>query len=229
MNKIPVIIDTDPGIDDTIAIIMAAGSEKIDIKAITTTHGNVGLEGTTKNAMALKEFLGLECPVAKGAAKPMIVSLKDASYVHGENGLAGFELPRPKGTVCEKAAWDVMYDMAKAAGGQMCLLVLGPMTNVALTIMKYPDFKNYIKRIYMMGGSRSYGNHSQYGTGQKARHGREGQHQRRTGLCGQIPDQRHLQNGTGQHGNRLSRPQDIEFFLPEIVLSVMFHHAVFSP
>ena len=162
MNKIPVIIDTDPGIDDTIAIIMAAGSEKIDIKAITTTHGNVGLEGTTKNAMALKEFLGLECPVAKGAAKPMIVSLKDASYVHGENGLAGFELPRPKGTVCEKAAWDVMYDMAKAAGGQMCLLVLGPMTNVALTIMKYPDFKNYIKRIYMMGGSRSYGNHSQY-------------------------------------------------------------------
>ena len=103
MNKIPVIIDTDPGIDDTIAIIMAAGSEKIDIKAITTTHGNVGLEGTTKNAMALKEFLGLECPVAKGAAKPMIVSLKDASYVHGENGLAGFELPRPKGTVCEKA------------------------------------------------------------------------------------------------------------------------------
>ncbi len=161
MSKIPVIIDCDPGIDDSVAIIMLAGSDKIDIKAITTTHGNVGLEGTTKNALALKDFLGLDCAVAKGAAKPMIVPLKDASSVHGENGLAGYELPAPVSVAEKEAAWDVMYRMAKEQNGEMVLVVLGPMTNTAIAVMKYPDFKNYIKRIYMMGGSRNYGNHSQ--------------------------------------------------------------------
>ena len=160
MSKIPVVIDCDPGIDDSIAIIMLAGSDKVDIKAITTTHGNVGLEGTTKNALALREYLGLDCLVAKGAAKPMIVPLKNASEIHGANGLAGFEMPQPQGTFEKEAAWDVMYNLAKKENGEMVLVVLGPMTNVALTILKYPDFKNYVKRIYMMGGSRLYGNHS---------------------------------------------------------------------
>ena len=160
MNKIPVVIDSDPGIDDSIAIIMLAGSDKVDIKAITTTHGNVGLEGTTKNALGLRELLGLDCLIAKGAAKPMIVPLKNASEIHGANGLANYELPQPKGTFEKDAAWDVMYRLAKEENGEMVLVVLGPMTNVALTILKYPDFKNYVKRIYMMGGSRLYGNHS---------------------------------------------------------------------
>ena len=161
MRKIPVMIDCDPGIDDSVAIMMLAASEKTEIKSITTTHGNVGLEGTTKNALALKDFLGIDCVVAKGAAKPMIVPLKDASTVHGVNGLGGYELP-PAVSVAEKEpAWDVMYRLAKEADGEMVLVVLGPMTNAALTIMKYPDFGKYIKRIYMMGGSRDYGNHSQ--------------------------------------------------------------------
>ena len=160
MSRIPVMIDCDPGIDDSIAIIMLAGSDKVDIKALTTTHGNVGLEGTTKNALALKDFLGIDCVVAKGAAKPIIVPLKDASEIHGTNGLAGFELPRAVSVPEKEAAWDVMYNLAKKENGEMVPVVLGPMTNVALTILKYPDFKNYIKRIYMMGGSRTYGNHS---------------------------------------------------------------------
>lgn len=161
MSKIPVIIDADPGIDDAIAIILLAGSEKAEIKAITTTHGNVGLEGTTKNALILKEMLSLDCPVAKGASKPMIVPQKEASVVHGKNGLGDYDAPRPEGTPCREAAWDVMYRLAKGSGGEMRIVAIGPLTNVALTVLKYPDFKNYIKRIYMMGGSRDYGNHSQ--------------------------------------------------------------------
>lgn len=160
MSKIPVIIDCDPGIDDAIAVIMLAASEKVDVKAITTTHGNVGLEGTTKNALALKDFLGMDCIVAKGASKPMIVPLKDASVVHGANGLGGYELPAATSVPAEEAAWDVMYKVAKEAG-ELTLVVLGPMTNTAITVLKYPDFKNYVKRIYMMGGSRNHGNHSQ--------------------------------------------------------------------
>lgn len=161
MSKIPVIIDTDPGTDDAIAIIMLAGNEKVDIKAITTTHGNVGLEGTTKNALSLRELLDIDCVVAKGAAKPMIVPLKNASSIHGKNGMADFELPEPKKTVSDKAAWDVIYETAKKYNGELVLVVLGPMTNIALTILKYPDFYKYVKRIYMMGGSRDFGNHSQ--------------------------------------------------------------------
>ncbi len=161
MSKIPVIIDCDPGIDDTIAIVMLAGSEKVDIKAISTTHGNVGLEGTTRNALALKDFLGMDCLVSKGASKPMIVPLKNASEVHGANGMAGYELPEPVSIPVEEAAWDVMYRTAKECNGELVLVVLGPMTNTAIAVLKYPDFKNYVKRIYMMGGSRNYGNHSQ--------------------------------------------------------------------
>lgn len=161
MNKIPVMIDCDPGIDDTLAIIMLAGSEKVKIKAITSTHGNVGLEGTTRNALALKDFLGLDCVVAKGASKPMIVSQKEASTVHGLNGLGNYDIPAPVSKAETAPAWDVMYRLAKEENGQMVLVVLGPMTNVAITILKYPDFKDYIKRIYMMGGSRNWGNHSQ--------------------------------------------------------------------
>lgn len=160
MRKIPLIIDTDPGIDDALAIIMLAGSDKVDIKAITTTHGNVGLEGTSKNALALKDFLGIDCVVSKGAAKPMIVPLKNASEVHGANGLAGYELPAPTSEFSPLPAWDVMYNLAKEQGGEMTVLVLGPMTNLAIAVLKYPDLKNYIKRVYMMGGSRSWGNHS---------------------------------------------------------------------
>ena len=161
MSKIPVMIDADPGIDDAIAIIMLAAAENVDIKAITTTHGNVGLEGTTKNALALKDFLGIDCIVAKGADRPMIVPLKNASEIHGANGLAGYELPAPVSAPSEEKAWDVMYTLAREAQGEMTLVVLGPMTNTAIAILKYPDFKNYIKRIYMMGGSRGHGNHSQ--------------------------------------------------------------------
>ena len=104
MKKTPIIIDTDPGIDDSIAIITLAGSDNVEIKAITTTHGNVGLEGTTENALKLCELLNLDCPVAKGANKPMIVPAKGASDVHGSNGLGGHILPAPvKGQIHRKS------------------------------------------------------------------------------------------------------------------------------
>ncbi len=162
MLKRPIIIDTDPGLDDTFAIIMMAANEKFKIRAMTATHGNVGLEGTSRNALNLSEYLGINCPVAKGAAKPLIVPLKDASEVHGSNGMAGYELPEAKAKMSEKLAWDLIYDIAKEEEGKLQLLVLGPMTNIAIALLKYPDLKNYIDKIFMMGGSRSFGNHSQY-------------------------------------------------------------------
>ncbi len=162
MLKRPIIIDTDPGVDDTFAILMMAANDKFSIKAMTATHGNVGLEGTSRNALALSEYLNINCPVAKGADKPLIVPIKEASEYHGANGMAGFEFPEIKSKICDKLAWDLIYDIAKEENGKLQLLVLGPMTNIAIAILKYPDLKNYIDRIYMMGGSRDFGNHSQY-------------------------------------------------------------------
>lgn len=161
MKKTPLIIDTDPGIDDVMAIILAAASDRYEIKAMTATHGNVGLEGTSRNALHLAALLDIDCVVAKGAAKPMLVPLKNAAEVHGANGVGGYEFPKTSRTCCEEPAWDVIYKEAKKAEGSLVLMVLGPMTNVAIALLKYPDLKNYIKRLYMMGGSRNFGNHSQ--------------------------------------------------------------------
>ncbi len=162
MLKRPIIIDADPGVDDTCAILMMASNDKFEIKAITATHGNVGLEGTSKNALNLSEYLGINCPVAKGADRPLIVPIKEASEFHGLNGMAGFDLPQAKSELSDTLAWDLIYDIAKKENGNLQLLVLGPMTNIAIAILKYPDLKNYIDKIFMMGGSRSFGNHSQY-------------------------------------------------------------------
>lgn len=161
MNKIPVIIDTDPGVDDTLAIIMAAADERFEIKALTATHGNVGLAGTARNALHLAAFLNLDCQVAKGADRPIILPQRDAAFIHGANGVAGFEFPATDRQYSPLAAWDLIYKEAVENKGELVLAVLGPMTNVAIAFMKYPDLNKYIKRIYMMGGSRDFGNHSQ--------------------------------------------------------------------
>ena len=161
MKKIPLIIDTDPGVDDTIAIIMAAASDKYEIKALTATHGNVGLEGTSRNALLLADFLGLNCQVAKGASKPIILPQKDAAFIHGANGVAGYEFPQTDREFSPLAAWDLIYKEAVESNGELVLAVLGPMTNIAIAFMKYPDLHKYIKKIFMMGGSRNFGNHSQ--------------------------------------------------------------------
>lgn len=94
--------------------------------------------------------------------KPMIVPAKGASDVHGSNGLGGHILPAPVKKPENKAAWDIIYNIAKEGKGELVLVALGPLTNIALALMKYPDLPKYVKRIYMMGGSRDYGNHSQY-------------------------------------------------------------------
>lgn len=96
MDKRKIIIDTDPGIDDALAIAIALFSEKLDVKLITTVAGNVSLEKVTNNALKLLTFFKKDIPVAKGAEKPLIEELVDASGVHGASGMEGFEFPEPK-------------------------------------------------------------------------------------------------------------------------------------
>lgn len=91
MNKKPVIIDTDPGIDDAVALGIALYSEELDVRLITTVNGNVSLEKVTYNMLRLMKFFNKQIPIAKGAAIPLIVDPVDASDIHGETGMDGYD------------------------------------------------------------------------------------------------------------------------------------------
>lgn len=159
MIKIPVLIDTDPGVDDAFAIMMAKASEKIDIKAITVTCGNVGLNNTLRNALGICDLLGIDAPVYKGAEKPMIVDLRDAAEIHGESGLGGYVFRDIRKKSDKDYAWDGIYKTAKEFAGDLTIIALGPLTNIAIALLKYPDLPKYIKRTVIMGGNfGDYGN-----------------------------------------------------------------------
>ena len=163
MIKNPVLIDTDPGVDDAFAIMMAKASPKLDIKAITVTAGNVGLNNTLNNALGICDILGIDAPVYKGAENPMIVELRDASEIHGTSGLGGYIFKDIKKTVEKEYAWDGLYKIAKELGGELTVIALGPLTNIAIALMKYPDLPKYIKKMIIMGGSfGDYGNCEPY-------------------------------------------------------------------
>lgn len=156
--KIPVIIDTDPGMDDAIALFLAFSSEKLDIRAITTVAGNVPLEKTSRNALDLVKYSGKDIKVSEGAKKPLLRPLETAEWVHGENGLRSIVLSKNNVEFYEKNAWDTIYEEAIACDGKLHLIALGPLTNIAMTLMIYPDIVNKIERITLMGGSCFMGN-----------------------------------------------------------------------
>ena len=162
MVKRPLIIDTDPGIDDATAIMMMQASSRFDIKGITTVHGNVPLEHTANNALYLSELYKIDCPVAVGAQRAMLVSLPKAQDIHGGNGLGGFLYRRPDRTFHHKRAWELIHDAAEACGGELEILALGPLTNIAIAVLKYPKLRRLIKNVVIMAGAAHAGNVSPY-------------------------------------------------------------------
>lgn len=161
MLKRPIIIDTDPGVDDAVAILLAGANETLDIKAITPVAGNVRYEDTAQNALRLAEKLKLNCKVAVGANKPLFRPSKTAGDIHGEGGLAGLSLPESKRDF-DGYAWDVIYDEAVKANGELEIVALGPLTNIAITLLRYPQIKPLIKRIVCMAGAGYMGNMNAY-------------------------------------------------------------------
>ena len=161
-KKIPVIIDTDPGVDDAIAIMIAASSGKLDIKGITPVDGNVKYYHTFPNALRLVEFLKLDCPVAKGAETQLEKPCPTTASCHGKTGLGSVELPEPTTPYHEKRAWDFIYDTARDCGGELEIIAIGPLTNIAKLVLEHPDAKDYVKRIICMGGSTEEGNMTPY-------------------------------------------------------------------
>ena len=162
MSLRPLIIDTDPGGDDAQAIMLLAASGQYNIRAICAVHGNVGLEYTKRNALYLKETAGLNCPVCAGAEEALIARVPRAAYAHGNNGLSGLEFTVDEDKLSRKHPWDVIYDEALHWGGELELFAVGPLTNIAITLIRHPDLPGYIKQLTIMGGAATRGNTSPY-------------------------------------------------------------------
>lgn len=161
MKKRPIIIDTDPGIDDAVALAIALHEKTLDVRLITTVHGNVSLDKVTRNALKLLHFFNKEIPVAAGSERPLLREVIDASTIHGESGMDGYQFEEPDDRLLTKEhAVNAMYKEIMGSDDKITLVPIGPLTNIALLIRLYPEVINHIKEIVLMGGSASRGNAS---------------------------------------------------------------------
>lgn len=150
----PVIIDTDPGVDDALAILLAFASPELKVEALTTVVGNVSLEQGSVNALKLLEFLGVDdVPVAAGAVKPMLRGSRDARSVHGDTGLGNAVLPEPKLRLDSRTAVEVILQKADEFDGGLTLIPIGPLTNVAAAVLARPGIVEQLERVVIMGGA----------------------------------------------------------------------------
>ncbi|MFA6154104.1 nucleoside hydrolase [Mesorhizobium sp.] len=149
-----IIIDTDPGQDDAVAILLALGSAELDIVGISVVAGNVPLKLTEKNARKICELAGRpEINVYAGAIRPLMRELVTAEEVHGKTGLNGPQLPDPAMKLQEQYAVDFIVEtLMKEERGTITLCALGPLTNIALALIREPRVASRIKEIVLMGG-----------------------------------------------------------------------------
>ena len=158
VNKIPIIIDVDTGTDDAICITAALlNNDLLDIKAFTSVCGNAPIEKTSRNTLNVIDYLGFDYPVAIGADKPLKNELTLA-ISHGDSGLGDVVLPNSAKKFMKRPAHTIIYEQACAANGNLQILAVGPLTNVALAIKNHPDIIPLIKKITIMGGGLYGGN-----------------------------------------------------------------------
>ncbi|MEV0586194.1 nucleoside hydrolase [Nonomuraea sp. NPDC050310] len=153
------ILDCDPGIDDALALALLAGSPSVELVGVTTVAGNVGLDRTTANALALREFLALgDVPVHAGAGRALLRDQIHAAHVHGDNGLAGVDLPAPARGADPGHAVDFIISSLRARPGEITLVAVGPLTNIALAVRLEPRIVEWARELVVMGGTFTRGN-----------------------------------------------------------------------
>lgn len=159
MNKI--ILDTDPGIDDAIAIIVLLSYLNDNVELILSSYGNISVENTTRNALTILSLLNRDIPVIKGADKPSYTNkandYTDASNIHGDDGLFGLRVDNLISQPIEGDFLEITYNTIKKAG-KVDYITLGPLTNLALLMQRYPDVTDYIDHVVTMGAGIDMGN-----------------------------------------------------------------------
>lgn len=161
MNKKPLIISTDPGIDDIAAMTISFFAKELDVRMIVPTWGNVQLEYTLQNTLNLEKFLHTKVPVVVGANQPLVAPMISAASVHGKIGIAGFDFEESDRSLVKPGlAATVMAEEIKNSPEKVTLLGIGPLTDYALLFKQYPEVKENIDQIVIMGGNIGRGNHS---------------------------------------------------------------------
>ncbi len=158
-----VIIDCDPGIDDTFALILASRDPNTQIIGLTSCFGNNDVSATTRNLVDLRDYLKIDAPVYKGSEQPLMFTVSEYGEFHGSNGLGGSVLPTGQSNEEQGYAWDEIYRLCKEFPNEVTVITLGPLTNLAKTILKYDDFTSLVKEVHMMGGTSTTGNEGAYG------------------------------------------------------------------
>src|SRR5882757_2400353 len=154
-----VILDTDPGTDDALALMLALNSPELDVRAITVVPGNVTAEMGLENALRMVSLANrCDIPVAAGAKRPLFQKLITAEFWHGKNGLANIELPASKCKVDGRYGPDLIIQLVHASPHEITLVPVGPLTNIALAVEKDPSIVPLVKEVILMGGSITGGN-----------------------------------------------------------------------
>jgi inosine-uridine nucleoside N-ribohydrolase len=154
-----IILDTDPGTDDAMALMLALNSPELEVLAITVVPGNVTAQQGLENALRMVSLANrCDIPVAAGAQHPLFQKLITAEFWHGKNGLANIDLPASKCKVDPRFGPDLIIDLVRASPHQITLVPVGPLTNIALAIQKDPSIVPLVKEVILMGGSIKGGN-----------------------------------------------------------------------
>lgn len=162
MHKI--IIDTDPGIDDAMAIHLAFAHPELEVVGMTSIFGNVHVPVATRNALALAEMAGSDCPVAEGASQPLVQPLQPPGYfVHGDDGFGNSGVIEPEGSPDPRSAAQFIVDTVNARPGEITLCPIGPLTNIALALRLDPSIAGKVANVVIMGGAvETPGNVTEY-------------------------------------------------------------------
>jgi inosine-uridine nucleoside N-ribohydrolase len=157
MPPIPIILDCDPGTDDALALFLALASPELDVLAVTAAGGNVGLDRTLANALALTALSNSPVPVHAGADRPLLGAFTEAPHVHGADGLGGIALPQG-GPPAAGIAADAIRRILREASRPVTVVGIAPVTNLALALMTEPALTGQVEQIVLMSGAWGEGN-----------------------------------------------------------------------
>ena len=162
MAKLKVIYDTDPGIDDAMALLLLARHPRIDLIGVTTVFGNSTIATVTRNALYLKQLFGFSAPVARGASRALGATSDPpaTAHVHGENGLGDIPIPPVTGKADSRSASRLIIDLVRANPREVTIVAVGRMTNLAQAIADDPGIVPLVKAVVVMGGAFGRNGHS---------------------------------------------------------------------
>lgn len=158
-EKLQVWLDCDPGLDDIMAIILAACDERINLLGVSTSPGNSTLDNTTRNALDVLDIIGrADVPVIMGSPKPFSTTIVYGGHMHGDNGLGGLEIPHTTKKSISEDRFSVIYKLIMQSPSKVAFVNTGSLTNLAILLASHPDLKDKLSEISIMGGAIGEGN-----------------------------------------------------------------------